>query len=147
MDVVGISGNQGIAGPPGEAGRPGPPGPEGSEGLQGSIGIRGKWGYPGTRGIYGEVQGQIYDPIIWNSGGPESPRTVGRRDGGGGWEEYAGSPAYNARRGPRPTTQSLRIKEAEKMAQLGPEIKSGIQRLHTRVARARTRTNCRNDQR
>lgn len=78
----------------------GPPGPEGSEGLQGNIGIRGKWGFPGTQGIYGEVQGQIWDPITWNLAGPESPRTVGRRDGGGGWNDYAGSPSFNARRGP-----------------------------------------------
>jgi len=44
------------------------------------------------------VQGQIWDPLTWNVAGPESPRTVGRRDGGGGWNEYAGTPAYNARR-------------------------------------------------
>jgi hypothetical protein len=105
MDVVGIAGNQGIPGPPGEMGRPGPPGPEGSEGLQGNIGIRGKWGLPGTQGIFGEVQGQIWDPLTWNEKGPESPRTVGRRDGGGGWNEYAGTPAYNARR--RAPRQSL----------------------------------------
>ncbi len=58
----------------------------------------GKWGFPGTQGIFGEVQGQIWDPLTWNVAGPESPRTVGRRDGGGGWNEYAGTPAYNARR-------------------------------------------------
>jgi len=101
MNVVGIAGNQGVPGPRGEMGLQGPPGPEGSEGLQGNIGIRGKWGFPGMQGIYGEVQGQIWDPLTWNYAGPESPRTVGRRDGGGGWSEYAGSPSFNARRGPR----------------------------------------------
>eukprot|EP00802_Teleaulax_amphioxeia_P017740 Tamp_17906.p1 GENE.Tamp_17906~~Tamp_17906.p1 ORF type:complete len:407 (+),score=51.41 Tamp_17906:42-1223(+) len=122
MDVVGIAGNQGVDGPPGEVGRPGPPGPEGSEGLQGHIGIRGKWGFPGTQGIFGEVQGQIWDPLTWNYAGPESPRTVGRRDGGGGWNEYSGSPAYNARRGPRGISLHMsnarRVRDASRSAKI-----------------------------
>jgi len=118
MDVVGVSGNQGIPGPTGEGGRPGPPGPEGSEGLQGNIGIRGKWGFPGTQGTFGEVQGQIWDPLTWNLAGPASPREVGRRDGGGGWNEYSGYPAYQARRGPRVKndgTQALRMSAAKRV--------------------------------
>jgi len=111
MDVVGVTGKQGIPGPTGEIGRPGPPGPEGSEGLQGNVGIRGKWGFPGMQGHVGEVQGEIWDPLTWNLAGPESPREVGRRDGGGGWEDYAGYPAFQARRGPQMKpdgTQALR---------------------------------------
>ena len=108
IDRVGLPGSEGAQGPPGGVGRRGPPGPEGSEGLQGNIGIRGKWGYPGMQGLVGEVQGQMWDPRVWNEAGPESPRTVGRRDGGGGWNEYAGAPANQARRGPRRVGQALR---------------------------------------
>ena len=108
IDRVGLPGSEGAQGPAGGVGRRGPPGPEGSEGLQGNVGIRGKWGYPGRQGLVGEVQGQVWDPRVWNEAGPESPRTVGRRDGGGGWNEYAGAPANQARGGPRRVGQTLR---------------------------------------